>query len=111
MQGVVGGFREESEPRDGDELSSDGELMLCGQRGHRSCVSEASGSREELKRHGSSSSKNSDHGLLPLSSREPPSAEHSAPQAESTDWAVQNESLNKQNRYISRILWYCIYLF
>lgn len=104
MQGSVGGFREESEPRDRDEVSSDGELMLCGQRGYRSCISEASSSKEELKRHGSSSSKNSDHGLLAPSSREPPSAEHSAPQAESTDRSVQNEPLNKQNRYSSRIL-------
>lgn len=104
MSGGHGGFREESEPRDGDDVSTDGEPLSRGQRDYRSSVSsDANCSKdgdEKIKSHGSFTSRNSDHGLSLSSRRDPPSTKRNTPKLESTDKSAVHakEPMNEQDR-------------
>lgn len=103
MSGGHGGFREESEPRDGDDVSTDGEPSSRGQRDYRSSVSDANCSKdcdEKIKIHGSFASRKSDRGLSLSGRRDPPSTKRNTPRLESTDKSAVHakEPTNKLDR-------------
>lgn len=103
MSGGHGGFREDREPRDEDDVSTDGEPLSRGQRDFRSSASDANCSKdcdEKIKNHGSIASRNSDRGLSLSSRRNPPSTKRNTPKLESTDKPAVHakEPMNKQDR-------------